>query len=112
MENLLFDDLPNAVTKILKKLNDIETLLYQEHGEKPEPVSQNRWLDIDELTEYLPGNPAKATIYAYVSKKEIPHKKFGKRLAFRQSEIDSWLMSKSQKTIAQIEEEAEEAFTA
>lgn len=66
----------------------------------------DRWFSIDELCEYLPGKPAKATIYGKVHLREIPHKKFGKRLAFLKSEIDSWLNSKGRKTVSEIEAEA------
>jgi predicted DNA-binding transcriptional regulator AlpA len=68
--------------------------------------SEDRWYDIDELIDYLPGNPAKATIYGYVSRTEIPYHKTGKRLSFLKSEIDNWLKSKRRKTSAEIAEEA------
>lgn len=73
---------------------------------KPTEQPTDRWFSIDELCEYLPGKPAKATIYGKVHLREIPHKKFGKRLAFLKSEIDSWLNSKGRKTASEIEAEA------
>lgn len=67
---------------------------------------EDRWFDIDELSNYLPGKPAKQTIYGYVSSGEIPFHKTGKRLAFLKSEIDKWLQSKRRKTNEEIKEEA------
>lgn len=65
------------------------------------------WLSLDDLCSYLPGNPAKATIYAKVHNRQIPHKKMGGRLAFLKSEIDAWLKSKGRKTIQEIEAEVD-----
>ena len=66
----------------------------------------DRWYDVDGLSDYLPGKPAKQTIYGYVSSGEIPFHKTGKRLAFLKSEIDKWLQSKRRKTNEKIKEEA------
>ena len=75
---------------------------------KPSPQSsEDRWFDIDELSNYLPGRPVKQTIYGYVSKGEIPFHKTGKRLAFLKSEIDRWLQSKRRKTREDIKAEAQ-----
>lgn len=71
---------------------------------KPEA---DRWFDIDQLCEYLPGKLAKSTVYAKIHNRTIPHKKVGKRLAFLKSEIDAWLKSKGRKTIQEIEAEVD-----
>jgi len=70
-------------------------------------TDQDRWFSLEELQGYIPGNPAKATIYGWVHAREIPHKKFGKRLAFLKSEIDEWLKSKRRRTVSEIREEAD-----
>lgn len=49
----------------------------------------DKWMDLTELCSYIPGNPAKPTIFARMS--EIPHHKKGKQLYFLKSEIDEWL---------------------
>jgi predicted DNA-binding transcriptional regulator AlpA len=70
-------------------------------------TTEDSWFDLNELIEYLPGRPSKATIYGYVSKREIPSHKNGKRLAFLKSEIDAWLKGKRRKTVEEITAEAE-----
>lgn len=67
---------------------------------------EDRWLSIEELIDYLPGNPSKGTIYMSVSRGDIPSHKNGKRLAFRKSSIDNWLKSKCRKTSTEIAQEA------
>jgi len=67
----------------------------------------DQWFSLDELCEYLPGNPAKATLYGKVHRREMPHKKVGKRLMFLKSEIDDWLKSHGRKTVSEIEAEAD-----
>ena len=48
-------------------------------------------MKLDQLIEFLPHRPAKATIYKKTSKKEIPFYKIGKTLLFSKSEILNWL---------------------
>lgn len=103
-QQITFETLPAAVAELLHKVSSIERQLSITTDSPEQPT--DRWLSIDELCEYLPGKPAKATIYGKVHLREIPHKKFGKRLAFRKSEIDSWLNSKGRKTVSEIEAEA------
>jgi excisionase family DNA binding protein len=72
---------------------------------EPQP-EQDAWFNIDELCEYLPAKPAKATIYGKVHQRLIPFHKQGKSLIFRKSDIDEWLTRGRIKTIAETAEEA------
>ncbi len=103
-QQLSFDQLPATISEILNKVSNIERQLSITSTKQEQPT--DRWFSIDELCEYLPGKPAKATIYGKVHLREIPHKKFGKRLAFLKSEIDQYLNSKGRKTVSEIEAEA------
>ena len=100
MNEITFEKLPEAVSKIIDSINNIERLLNQSINQNPET---DRLFSIDDLCEYLPGNPAKVTIYGKVQRREIPHKKVGKRLMFLKSEIDSWVKSQGRETIVEIE---------
>jgi len=65
-------------------------------------------VDLDRLIELRPIVGAKSTIYKKASAGTIPHSKQGKRLFFRLSEIDEWLLSgrgNKAKSVKQIEEE-------
>lgn len=103
-QQITFETLPAAVAELLHKVSRIERQLSVTATNTEQPT--DRWFSIDELCEYLPGKPAKATIYGKVHLREIPHKKFGKRLAFLKSEIDQYLNSKGRKTVSEIEAEA------
>ena len=61
-----------------------------------------RFMTIDELCEYLPYKPIKATIYKKARKRLIPHAKQGKNLVFLKSEIDEWLRSGKVKTVKEL----------
>lgn len=82
----------NPFETIDARLSNIEGLLLDiKHGPVVEkPI--NEWMNIDDLRQYLPFHPAKQTVYAMVSKEEIPFHKKGKCLYFNKSEIDIWLM--------------------
>jgi site-specific DNA-methyltransferase (adenine-specific) len=47
----------------------------------------------DELCEYMPDRPTKATVYGWVHANKVPVHKGGKKLRFLKSEIDNWMKS-------------------
>src|SRR4051794_13759900 len=96
---LTFDQLPNAVSRLYTKLEDIERLLIS----KNEPYEQtDQWFDLPELCRYLPEKPARPTVYGWVSSLTIPFHKRAKKLFFLKSEIDTWLKTGRKKTVAEI----------
>ncbi len=63
----------------------------------------NKPFNLNEAAVYLGLPPS--TIYQLTAKREIPHKKLGKRLVFLQKELDDWILSKQKKTRQDIENE-------
>ena len=85
MSYLTFDNLPETVAKIDRK---IDQLISQQ---KQKEVERGKLLTLKELIDYLPEKPAKQTVYGWVNYKKIPFEKHGKKLYFRKSKIDRWL---------------------
>lgn len=105
MEALTFDQLPNAVSQLFNKLENIERLLSEKNQDKqPEP---DRWFDLSGVCDYLPDRPAKPTVYGWCGNGLIPVHKTAKKLRFLKSEIDLWLLSGRKKTILETAAEAE-----
>ena len=104
-EVITFETMPKAMMYLIGKVEALEQALLSKTEHSNTPLDQ--WFNIDELADYLPDNPAKATIYGWVSKKEIPYHKGGKKLRFLQSEIDSWLSSGKRKSQDELKAEAE-----
>lgn len=101
---LSFDQLPNAVSRLYAKIEDIERLRLQ----KNEPQQQiEHWFDFNELREYLPEKPAPPTLYQKLANREIPGHKRGKKWYFLKSEIDIYLKTGRKKTLTEIESEAD-----
>jgi excisionase family DNA binding protein len=86
MKTLTFDELPGAIMEMNNKLD----VLLAEFSSKPRE-DQDRLMTIEELQIYVPEQPAKQTVYDWIFKRKIPVEKFGKRVYFRKSVIDSWL---------------------
>ena len=85
-----FEVINARLSNIESLLIDIKHLPTEKPSLNPSEVS-DPWLALNELCAYLPGRPAKATVYAYVSAGTIPFHKRRKRLYFKKSEIDAWL---------------------
>lgn len=80
---------------IIRKLNRIEQSL----------TALKQIFNVDDLVEYT--GFKKSYVYKLVHRNEIPYSKpTGGMLFFDRKEIDAWLMSKHEKSDAQIQQEA------
>jgi len=102
-ETITFNELPQAVSQLIKEVGELKSLLQNVHDNKVEP---DRWFNIDQLCQYIPDKPAKQTVYGWVARHEVPYHKKGKKLQFLKSEIDTWLKSDQRKTAAELHAEA------
>lgn len=106
-ETVTFENMPDAVAFLIRKMDSMENKVQDLLASQPSNGCVTMCLD--ELIKYLPGHPAKQTVYGWVSEKVIPyHKINNKTLYFIKSEIDEWLSDNKCKTIADIEAEAAE----
>ena len=103
-EAITFETMPKAMAYLIGKVEALEKALLEKNETPTPPV--DIWLNIDELKAYLPDHPAKATIYGWVSKREIPFNKGGKKLRFLQSDIDKWLSCGKRKSESELKDEA------
>ena len=104
MENITFETLPAAVTKLLLEMETLKSLIT---GQRAEPSqSKDIFLTIPEAALFL--DLAQATIYAKVGQREIPHCKRGKRLYFLKSDLENYLKEGRKKTATEIHNEAEQ----
>jgi excisionase family DNA binding protein len=99
---LKFEDIPQAIGELLKKIDSIEVLLSEL---KPQPRKNEGLLTIQQVSELI--HLQVPTIYAYVHKKEIPFSKKGKRLYFSKPEILEWINQGKNKSFSQVKEDVE-----
>lgn len=71
-----------------------------------ETQPNKNWLNLEQLCNYLPNKPVKATVYGWVHNNIIPYHKGAKNLRFSKSEIDEWLKAGKRKTKAEVNSEA------
>lgn len=108
MENLTFDQLPDAVVKLYDKLLSIERMIKELSITNNIPSQE--LLNIQQASELV--TLAVPTLYSKVSLKEIPFCKKGKRLYFYRSELLKWINSDPQETNANIVNEVKNKFIA
>lgn len=99
MQNLTFEQLPDAVTQLGKKLDIIERLLQQQNEQKS-TVPVGDLLTVNKAAEFL--SLATPTIYTKVSKGELPFMKRGKRLYFSRLELSEYLKAGHKATNSEI----------
>ena len=105
-ETLTFDQLPEAVSKIQDKLDNIEQLLLQR---QEQPIEQDEIMPVAKAAIFL--DLAVPTVYSKVCRKELPVNKRGKRLYFYRSELTEWIKSGRKKTAEEIKENATEKLS-
>jgi excisionase family DNA binding protein len=96
----------NPFEIIIERLDNIEKLLLELSSKISNPTDPEKLMGIDELSEYL--KLAKPTIYQKTGSREMPSIKIGKRLYFKKSDIDNWLIQGRRKSNFEIQEEAAE----
>lgn len=94
--NITFNDLPNAVSNIYRRLENIEALLQNRTSEKT-PSPKNEIMTIQEVATYL--RLSKPTIYGLVHRRAIPCMKKSKRLYFSKVQLDNWLLAGQKTTL-------------
>jgi excisionase family DNA binding protein len=90
-----FDSLPEAVSRLFDKLDDIKRLLQQKGIN--EQSNQEELFIISEASEFL--HLSLPTIYALVSNRKIPFMKKGKRLYFSKKALTEWLQKTGKEVI-------------
>lgn len=99
---LRFEDLPNAVSQILSKLERIENLLQNNQVKVP---SEPKVLTVEETARFL--HVTKAAIYGMIHSRVLPVMKPTKRCYFLKSDLINYLKEGRTKTYREIEIEAE-----
>jgi len=105
MNNITFDNLPDAVNEINDKLSRIEKILFEKGREAKSEADE--WLNLIEFCNYHPDKPSKPTVYGWVNSGTVPVHKGGKKLRFLKSEIDSWLKQGKKRTLLESLEETD-----
>ncbi|MDR6941397.1 helix-turn-helix domain-containing protein [Mucilaginibacter pocheonensis] len=101
MEKLTFEQLPQAVSLLLEKVQRIEALLEgQQNPAIPEMMDVSEAADILKLSV--------AALYSKVCRGEIPYYKPGRRLYFKKDELVAWMSKTRRKPNFEIRQEAEE----
>lgn len=104
MEEITFNDLPAAVEKILKRLDEIEKLVRE--LEPPAPViGAEEYFNTIQAAEFL--NLTIPTIYGLVHRRAIPVFKKGKQLRFTKQSLTDWIQSGRKESQAEIDLQAE-----
>jgi len=106
MNNITFDNLPDAVNEINDKLSRIERILFEKGREAKSEADE--WLNLIEFCNYHPDKPSKPTVYGWVNSGTVPVHKGGKKLRFLKSEIDSWLKQGKKRTLLEIFENTDD----
>lgn len=99
MDTLTFDQLPAAISLLIREVNSLKLAL---QSAPPEPADQ--LLTVDQAAAFL--TLAKPTIYAMISRGELPNLKRGKRVYFQKSDLLNYLKEGRRKTYQQINAEA------
>jgi excisionase family DNA binding protein len=103
-QNLTFEQLPKAVTTLIKEISELKNLLTEKREQSKTDTSE-KLLSIQEAGKFL--NLSVPTLYSKVSKKSIPVMKRGNRLYFSNIELLEYLKQGRKKSNAEIEQEAE-----
>ncbi|MFV9550418.1 helix-turn-helix domain-containing protein [Algibacter sp. PT7-4] len=98
----------NPFEAIDERLRNIENLLLDTKVTSDIKTECSIWLDLDQLCDYMPQKPSKATLYIKLANGEIPGYKDGKKWYFKRTEIDDYLSQGKIKSNSEIKSETED----
>ena len=64
---LRFDDIPEVLGWIKRKLVELDAKIDVIQGKKKLAVEEDRWFSVQEVSDYLPEHPAVQTLYTWTS---------------------------------------------
>lgn len=105
MTEISFNDLPEAVAELTKKVDELYNVI---KNVQPQETA-DQFLTVDETAKFL--NLSVPTIYSKVSRRELPYMKRGKRLYFARKDLETYLQDGRVKTVREIEAEADQYLT-
>lgn len=105
---ITFEQLPDAVSKLVDKVSNIESLL-SNYQCKVKSDDADQLLTVNQTAELL--SLAVPTIYGLVQRSKIPVCKKGKRLYFSKQELTDWIRTGRKKTISEVEAETDQFFS-
>ena len=94
-EDLSFDKLPKAVSKLLRDVEVIKKLLI---NKKPREETKFKKLSTDKAINFFNNNGftmSKSKLYKLTSQKKLPFETFGKRLVFDEKDLGIWLQDQT-----------------
>ena len=104
MTTISFNDLPEAVAELTRKVDELYKIITNVQPEDP----QEQFLTVYETAKFL--NLSTPTIYSKVARREIPFMKRGKRLYFARKDLEIYLQGGRVKTVREIEDEADQSL--
>ena len=96
-EKISFENLPQAVSLLLEKVETLEQLLKSQQNPA---LPSDKPLTISQAAEFV--NLTVPTLYGFVSKRTIPFSKVGKRLYFSEAELTSWIKSVRKQSVTNL----------
>jgi len=81
---------PNELSSLIE--TSLKKILGESSYLQNDPNALPELLNISQASQYL--SLAKQTLYSFTSKNEIPFIKRGKKLYFKKSELNKWLIGK------------------
>ena len=88
MDNITFEQLPQAVSMLIEKVGQLADKVEKVLGNTGQR-QERRLLTLDDVATLL--NKSSSTIYAMTSDKRIPYHKRGNKLYFFEKEIIAWI---------------------
>lgn len=104
---ITFDNLPEAVGKLLQEVAYIKNQLLNQAATTTEPKqcpAENELLTVEDVCKKL--QISKGGVYNLTHGRKIPFFKRGGRIYFDAHELNEWIRSDRRKTIKELQEEA------
>ncbi len=98
MDQITFDQLPNAVSRLHSRMDSMETML--ENLSRFKPHEPDELLTVEQCAEFL--SISVQTVYGLIARNQLPVMKRSKRCYFLKSDLLNYLKEGKKKSPAEI----------
>ena len=108
-EVIPFEKIPSYLVKLRKDIKELKEMVEKQFRLHP---PEDEWMDVKGLAAYHPDHPSVRTVYDWIHYKRVPYHKDGKRVRFKRTEIDKWLLGGYHRTDNELLEDAVDILNA
>ena len=102
--------LTEEISSLRSEFRLLHDTLFSSSNREDKVTEVQKWLTLEQLSDYIPGHPALSTLRRWIKQEGLPSQKIKGRLVFRKDLVDEWIQKRTVTSDMDIERMANESL--